>query len=222
MASGGESSVPRVLANVRVLALIGVVFVVGAIVAGVWAARTLTAENPPKWAAEEQALQEARRYDEGLEQQDLLKPRARGEFGPFLAVGPEDVNEPVPRERCDVQATYGIGIGGLTLPEVLSSPLAIPELSTEGMIAGACDGVVISVSGGWRMPSTFGGTVPFGEEMPQVSILLVGYLPLRVEWRGAADRTELGTIDGYPALIEHPIPGLMTNSFPRMALHPLR
>jgi hypothetical protein len=151
-------------------------------------------------------------HDNALEAQDLLKPRARGQFGPFLAVGPEDVNESVSRERCDVQTSYGADGNNLPLAEILSSPLAIPELSTEGLIAAACDGVVISVSGGWLMPATFGG-----DEMPQISILLIGYLPIRTEWRGAADRTELGRIDGYPALIEHPIPGQIMNSFSRMA-----
>jgi hypothetical protein len=192
------------------LGTIGVVLVVGAIVAGVWAARTLTEENPPAWMTDDQARAKALWHDESLQAQDLLKPRARGEFGPFLAVGEHEVSESPSPERCDVQTSYGIGAGGLTLEEALSSPLAIPEFSTEGVIAGACDGVVISVSGGWLMSTTF------GEEMPQVSIFLVGYLPIRAEWRGAADRTELGKIDGYPALIERPIPGQITNSLSRM------
>ncbi|KPK21169.1 MAG: hypothetical protein AMJ76_03410, partial [Dehalococcoidia bacterium SM23_28_1] len=88
----------------------GVLLVVGAIVAGVWAARTLTAEDhPPKWMTDQQALMDAVEHDNALADQDLLKPRARGEFGPFLAVGPEDVNEPVSRERCDVQTSSGLG-----------------------------------------------------------------------------------------------------------------
>jgi hypothetical protein len=160
---------------------------------------------------DEQARRNALWHDENLQTQDLRKPRARGEFGPFLAVGEHYVSESPSRERCDVQTSYGIGRGGLTLDEVLSSPLAIPEFSPEGVIAGACDGVVISVSGGWIMPTTF------GDEMPQISIFLIGYLPIVAEWRGAADRTELGEMDGYPALIEHPIPGLITNNIPRMA-----
>ena len=195
------------------LGAIGVVFVVGAIVAGVWAARTLNEENPPAWLTDDQARMDALEHDYALQAPDLLKPRARGQFGPFLAVGPEDFNEPVSREHCDVSASYGTDGDALPLPlaEILSSPLAIPEFSTDGLIAAACDGVVSSVSGGWDMPTTF------GEEMPQISILLIGYLPIRTEWRGAADRTEFGQIDGYPALVEHPIPGQIMNSLPRMA-----
>ena len=194
------------------LGAIGVVFVVGAIVAAVWTARTLNEENPPAWMTDQQALMDAIDHDNALAAQDLLKPRARGEFGPFLAVGPEDTSEPVSRERCDVQTSYGIGDGTLPLAEALSSPLAIPELSTEGLIAAACDGVVISVSGGWLMPTTFGG-----DEPANTSIFLIGYLPVCMEWWAAADRTELGQIDGYPALIEHPLPGQIMNSFSRVA-----
>jgi len=196
------------------LGAIGVVFVVGAIVAGVWAARTLNEENPPAWLTDEQARMDAVDHDNALEAQDLLKPRARGQFGPFLAVGPEDVNEPVSREHCDVWASYGTDGEALPLPlaEILSSPLAIPELSTEGLIASACDGVVIAVNGGWLMPTTFGG-----DEPANTSMFLIGYLPVRMEWWAAADRTELGQIDGYPALIEHPIRGQIMNSFSRVA-----
>lgn len=188
----------------------GVVLVVGAIVAGVWAARTLNEENPPAWMTDQEALMDAVEHDNALADQDLLKPRARGQFGPFLLVGPGDVSESPSPERCDVETSYNIGRGGLTLEEVLSSPLAIPELSNDrvSLMAGACDGVVISVNGGWFMPNEYGG-----EESVDVGILLIGHLPFRAEWDIPADRTELGEIDGYPALIEHPIPGQIMNLF---------
>ncbi len=148
-------------------------------------------------------------HDNALAEQDLLKPRARGQFGPFLAVGPEDVNEPVGRERCDVQTSYGVGaVDTLPPAEILSSPLAIPELSTEGLMASACDGVVRMVDGSWLMPNEYGG-----DEAANIEIILLGYLPMRVEWWAAADRTEFGKIDGYPALIGQPIPGQIMNSF---------
>lgn len=190
---------------------IGVVFVAGVIVAGVWAARTLTAEDHlPKWMTDQQALMDAVDHDNALAAQDLLKPRARGEYGPFLLVGPGDVSESPSPERCDVETSYGIGRGGLPLPDVLSSPLAIPELANDrvSLMAGACDGVVISVNGGWFMPNEHGG-----EESVDVGILLISHLPLRAEWDIPADRTELGEMDGYPALIEHPIPGQIMNLF---------
>lgn len=198
------------------LGAVGVVFVVGAIVAAVWVARTLNEENPPAWMTDQEALMDAVEHDNALADQDLLKPRARGEFGPFLAVGPEDVNEPVDPEHCDVQTSYNIGRGGLPLADVLSSPLAIPELAkdTDSLMAGACDGVVISVNGGgdWDMPKEYGR-----ELSVSVGILLISHLPFRAEWDTPADRTELGEIDGYPALIEHPIPGQIMN-YPRDAL----
>jgi hypothetical protein len=192
----------------------GVVLVVGAIVAGVWAARTLTAEDHlPKWITDQEALMDAVEHDNALAEQDLLKPRARGEFGPFLAVGPEDVNEPVSRERCDVQTSYGLGaVDNLPPAEILSSPLAIPELRTDSLMGAACDGVVTMVGGLWLMPTRFGG-----DELVDVWIGLIAYLPMRVEWQAAADRTDFGQIDGYPALIEHPIPGQIMNSFSRQA-----
>lgn len=192
----------------------GVVLVVGIIVAGVWAARTLTAQNPPEWITDQQAAREAMEHDNALIDQDLLKPAARGEYGPFLLVGPGDVSESPSPERCDVETSYGIGRGGLPLADALSSPLAIPELSNDSasLMAGACDGVVISINGGWLMPNEYGG-----EESVGVGILLIGHLPFRAEWDIAADRTELGEIDGYPALIEHPIPGQIMNP-PREAL----
>jgi len=192
---------------------IGVVFVVGAIVAAVWAARTLTAEDPPEWMTDQQALEDAVEHDNALMAQDLLKPRARGEFGPFLLVGPEDVNEPVSLERCDVQTSSGLGAAEtLPLAEILSSPLTIPELSTDGLMAAACDGVVTAVAGLWFMPNDYGG-----DEAADIAIYLVGHLPFRVEWQAAADRTDFGKIDGYPALIEQPIRGLTMNSFYRLA-----
>lgn len=199
------------------LGAIGVVFVVGAIVAGVWAARALTAENHlPKWMTDQQALMDAVEHDNTLADQDLLKPRARGAYGPFLLVGPGDVSESPSPDRCDVQTSYNIGRGGLPLADVLSSPLAIPELSNDpdSLMAGACDGVVISVngSGDWDMRDEYGF-----EESVGVGVLLISHLPFRAEWDTPADRTELGEIDGYPALIEHPIPGQIMN-FPREAL----
>jgi hypothetical protein len=194
------------------LRAVAVVLVVGAIVASVWAARTLTAENPPKWVTDQQALKEAIEHDNALIAQDSLKPRARGRFGPFLVVGPGDANEPVSREHCDVETSSGLGAAEtLPLAEILSSPLAIPELSTDGLMAGACDGVVTMVTGLWFMPNEYGG-----DEAADISIMAPGYLPFRVEWQAAADRTELGKIDGYPALIEHPIPGEIMNG-PRQA-----
>jgi hypothetical protein len=195
------------------LGTIGLVLVVGAIVAAVWAARTLTAEDHlPKWLTDQQALEDAVDHDNALADQDSLKPKARGEFGPFLAVGPGDASEPVSRERCDVEASYGLEQDNLPLAEILSSPLAIPQLSTEGLMASACDGVVRMVDGMWLMPNEYGGDEPV-----DVMVYLFGYLPFRAEWDIAADRTELGEIDGYPALIEHPIPGLIMNSFSRQA-----
>jgi hypothetical protein len=192
---------------------IGVVLLVGAIVAGVWAARTLTAEDPPEWMTDQQALMEAINHDNALAAQDLLKPRARGQFGPFLAVGPDDPSEPVSRERCDVETSSGLGaVETLPLAEILSSPLAIPELSTDGLMAAACDGVVRMVDGTWLMPNEYGG-----DEAVDVMVYLFGYLPFRAGWWAAADRTEFGQIDGYPALIEQPIPGLIMNSFSRQA-----
>lgn len=199
---------PRVPANVAVLRralLVCVVLVLGPTVVAVWAASTINEEDQvPKWVTDQQALMDAVDHDNALAEQDLLKPRARGEFGPFLLVGPGDPNESASREHCDVSASYGIGAGGLTLEQVLSSPLAIAEfsLSPEGLIAGACDGVVTTVNGGWLMPNEWGG-----DEFLDVAIYLIGYLPFRLEWQAAADRTELGKIDGYPALIEHRIPG---------------
>jgi hypothetical protein len=192
----------------------GVVLVVGAIVAGVWAARTLTAEDHlPKWMTDQQALMDAVDHDNALADQDLLKPRATGEYGPFLLVGSGDVSESPSRERCDVQTSYGLGaVDNLSLAEILSSPLAIPELSTDGLMSAACDGVVTMVTGSWFMPNAYGG-----DEAADISITLIGHLPMRVEWQAAADRTDLGQIDGYPALIEHPIPGLIMNSFSRQA-----
>jgi hypothetical protein len=199
------------------LGTIGLVLVVGTIMAGVWAARTLTAEDhPPKWMTDQQALMDAVEHDNALIDQDLLKPAARGAYGPFLLVGPGDVSESPSPDRCDVQTSYNIGRGGLPLADVLSSPLAIPELSNDpdSLMAGACDGVVISVNGGgdWDMPDEYGF-----EESVGVGVLLISHLPFRAEWDTAADRTELGEIDGYPALIEHPIPG-QTMNFPREAL----
>jgi len=195
----------------------GVVLVVGAIVAGVWAARTLTEENHlPKWVTDQQALEDAVEHDNALIDQDLLKPKARGEYGPFLLVGPGDVGESPSPERCDLETSYNIGRGGLPLADVLSSPLAIPELSnnSDSLMAGACDGVVISVngSGDWDMPDEYGF-----EESVGVGVLLISHLPFRAEWDTPADRTELGEIEGYPALIERPIPGHIMN-FPREAL----
>lgn len=198
------------------LRAVAVVLVVGAMATGVWAARTLTAEDPPQWVTttDEQGVKEMVDHDNALIEQDLLKPAAKGEFGPFLLVGPGDPNESASPERCDVQTSYNIGRGGLSLAEVLASPLAIPELSNDNvsLMAGACDGVVISVNGGWTMRNEWGG-----EEAVDVGILLTGHLPFRAEWDTAADRTELGKIDGYPALIEHPIPGLIMD-FPSEAL----
>jgi len=189
--------------------------VVGAIVGGVWAAKTLTAEDHlPKWITDQEALMDAVEHDNALAEQDLLKPRARGEFGPFLAVGPGDVGESPSPERCDLETSYNIGRGGLPLADVLSSPLAIPELSnnSDSLMAGACDGVVTMVGGLWLMPNKYGGDEPV-----DVWIGLIAYLPMRVEWQAADDRTDFGQIDGYPALIEHPIPGLITNLFSRQA-----
>jgi hypothetical protein len=195
------------------LGAIGVVLLAGVIVAAVWAVRTLTAKDHlPKWMTDQEALMDAVEHDNALADQDLLKPRARGQFGPFLAVGPEDVNEPVSREHCDVQTSYGIGDGRLPLGEILSSPLTIPELSTDSLMASACDGVVRMVDGMWLMPNEYGG-----DEGVDVMVYLTGYLPMRVEGWAAADRTEFGKIDGYPALIEHPIPGQIMNSFSRQA-----
>jgi len=193
---------------------IGVVFVVGAIVVGVWAARAITAEDPPEWMTDQQALMDAVEHDNALAEQDLLKPRARGEFGPFLLVGPGDVDESASLERCDVQTSYGLGTGeeSLLLADVLASPLAIPELSTDGLMSAACDGVVTMVTGSTIMPAA-----TFGEEAVDTSIILIGHLPFRVEWQAAADRTDFGKIDGYPALIEQPIRGLTMNSFYRLA-----
>jgi hypothetical protein len=200
------------------LGTIGVVLlVVGAIVAGIWAAKTLTAQDHlPKWMTDQQALMDAVDHDNALADQDSLKPKARGEYGSFLLVGPGNVSQsPIP-ERCDVQTSYGIGRGGLPLAEVLASPLAIPELAKDpdSLMAGACDGVVISVNGGgdWDMPDEYGF-----EESVGVGVLLISHLPFRAEWDTAADRTELGEIDGYPALIERPISGQIMN-FPREAL----
>jgi hypothetical protein len=182
--------------------------VIAPTVVAVWAARTLTAEDPPEWVnvTDEQGVKAIADHDNALSNEDGLKPKARGEFGPFLLVGPGDVSESPPRERCDVETSYGIGRGGLSLKDVLSSPLAIPEFSNDNvsLMAGACDGVVISVNGGWLMPNEWGG-----DEGVNVGILLIGYMPFRLEWQWAADRTELSKIDGYPALIEHPIPGLI-------------
>jgi hypothetical protein len=199
------------------LGTIGVVLVVGAIVAGVWAARTLTAEDHlPKWMTDQQALMDAVDHDNALFDQDSLKPKARGEYGPFLLVEPGVVSESPSPDRCDVETSYNIGRGGLPLADVLSSPLAIPELASDpdSLMAGACDGVVISVNGGgdWNMPDEYGF-----EESVGVGVLLISHLPFRTEWWTPADRTELGEIDGYPALIEQPIPGLIMN-FPREAL----
>ena len=172
-------------------------------------AGTFTTENPPKWMTDQQALMETIKHDNALIDQDLLKPQARGDFGPFLLVGPGDVNAPPSRERCDVQTSYGIGRGGLSLAEVFSSPLALPELSNDNPspMASACDGVVTSINGGWLTPNEHGG-----DEAVDVGIYLIGYLPFRLEWQEAAERTELGEIDGYPALIEHAIPGLIMDS----------
>jgi hypothetical protein len=218
MLSGGESSVPRVPANVGVLRralLVCVVLVLAPTVVAVLAATTLDEhDHLPRWVTDQQALMDAIDHDNALAEEDVLKPQARGEFGPFLLVGPGDVNESPSPERCDVQTSYNIGRGGLGLAEVLSSPLAIPELSNDNvsLMAGACDGVVISINGGWLMQNEWGG-----DEGVNVGILLIGYLPFRVEWQWAADRTEFGKMDGYPALIEHPIPGLIMD-FPREAL----
>jgi hypothetical protein len=195
------------------LGTIGLVLVVGAIVAAVWAARTLTADNPPDWMTDQQALMDAVEHDNALAAQDLLKPRARGEYGPFLLVGPGDVSESPSPERCDVQTSYGLGaVDNLPPAEILSSPLAIPELSTDGLMSAACDGVVTMVTGSWFMPNRYGG-----DEAADISITLTGHLPMRVEWQAAADRTDFGQIDGYPALIEQPIPGQIMNSFYRQA-----
>jgi len=193
--------------------VIGAVFLVGLIVAAIWAARTLTAESPPEWVTDQRALTEAIKHDSALAAQDLLKPRARGQFGPFLAVGPQDVSEPVSRERCDVQTSYGLGTGeeSLLLADVLASPLAIPELSTDGLMASACDGVVVQVTGSMLMPDIF------GDEAVDTSIILIGHLPFRVEWAAAAGRTDFGQTDGYPALIEQPIRGQTMNALYRLA-----
>jgi len=213
MLSGGESSVPRVPAHVDVLrrALLAcVVLVLAPTVVAVWAARTIDDKDRlPEWVTDQQALMDAIEHDNALIEQDLLKPRARGEFGPFLLVGPEDVNETVSRERCDVRNSYGVGVEweSLGLAEVLSSPLAIPELSTDSLMAASCDGVVTMVTGLWLMPNEYGG-----DEAVDISVMLVGDLPMRVEWQAAGDRTEFGKMDGYPALIEQPIRGQIMNA----------
>jgi len=218
MLSGGESSVPRVPANVAVLRralLVCVVLVLAPTVVAVWAAATLNEhDHLPRWVTDQQALMDAVDHDNALAEQDLLKPRARGEFGPFLLIGPGDVNESPSPERCDVQTSYNIGRGGLSLPEILSSPLAIPEFSNDNvsLMAGACDGVVTMINGGWLMPNEWGG-----DEGVNVGVLLISHLPFRTEWDTAADRTEFGKIDGYPALTEHGIPDLIMD-FPREAL----
>jgi hypothetical protein len=170
--------------------------------------------QPPEWVTDQQAMMDAIEHDNALADQDLLKPQARGEYGPFLLVGPGEVGESPVRQRCDVQTSYNIGRGGLGLAEVLSSPLAIPELSNDNvsLMAGACDGVVISINGGWLMPNVWGG-----DEGVNVGALLISHLPFRTEWNTAADRTEFGKIDGYPALIEHGIPDLIMD-FPREAV----
>ena len=216
MVSGGETSVQRVFANVRVLRralLVCLLLVIGPTVVAVWAARTFTPAELPEWLTDQEAQTDAMVRDNALFDKELLKPRARGEFGPFLLVGPGDVSESGSHERCDVETSYGIGAGGLTLAEILSSPLAIPEFSNDGvsLLAGACDGVVISINGGWFISNRYGA-----EETADVGVLLISHLPFRVEWDIAADRTEYGKIDGYPVLIEHPIPGQIMN-FPRSA-----
>jgi hypothetical protein len=192
-----------------------VALVIGPTVVAVLVATTLDEEDQlPRWVTDQQALMDAVDHDNALIDQDLLKPQARGEFGPFVLVGPGDASESPVRERCDVQTSYNIGRGGLDLADVLSSPLAIPELSNDkvSLMAGACDGVVISVNGGWLMPNDWGG-----DEGVNVGTLLIAYLPFRAEWDTTADRTELGKIDGYPALIEKPISGLIKEP-PREAL----
>ena len=218
MLSGGESSVPRVPANVAILCralLVCVVLVIAPTVVAVWAATTITAEDPPKWVTttDQKGVQEIVDHDNALIDQDLLKPQARGEFGPFVLVGPGDSNESATRERCDTRAAYGLDaqLPLLPLKEILSSPLTIPELSSNVAIAAGCDGVVTMVNGGWLMPNEWGG-----DEAVDVVVYLVGYLPFRLEWQQATDRTEFGKIDGYPALIEHPIPDLILD-FPREA-----
>jgi hypothetical protein len=209
--SGGESSVPRVPANVAVLRralLVCVVLVLAPTVVAVWAATTPDEDDhPPRWVTDQQALMDAVDHDNALIDQDLLKPQARGEFGPFVLVGPGDSNESATRERCDTRAAYGLDaqLPLLPLKEILSSPLTIPELSSNVAIAAGCDGVVTMVNGGWLMPNEWGG-----DEAVDVVVYLVGYLPFRLEWQQATDRTEFGKIDGYPALIEHPIPDLIS------------
>ena len=209
---------PRVFANVDALRralIVCVVLVLGPTAVAVLAATTLDEHHHlPRWVTDQQALMDAIDHDNALAEEDVLKPQARGEFGPFLLVGPGDVSEsPIP-ERCDVQTSYNIGRGGLTLEEVLASPLALPELSNDNvsLMAGACDGVVTMVNGGWLMANEWGG-----DEGVNVGILLISHLPFHTEWDTAADRTEFGKIDGYPAMIEHPIPGLIMD-FPREAL----
>ena len=211
---------PRVFANVDALRralIVCVVLVLGPTAVAVLAATTLDEDDHlPKWVTttDEQGVKDIVDHDNALIDQDLLEPQARGEFGPFLLVGPGDVSEsPIP-ERCDVQTSYNIGRGGLTLEEVLASPLAIPELSNDNvsLMAGACDGVVTMVNGGWLMPNEWGG-----DEGVNVGLLLISHLPFRTEWDTATDRTEFGKIDGYPALIEHPIPGLIMD-FPCEAI----
>ena len=208
---------PRVPANVAVLRralLVCVALVIGPTVVAVLVATTLDEEDQlPRWVTDQQALMDAVEHDNALIDQDLLKPQARGEFGPFVLVGPGDSNESATRERCDTRAAYGLDaqLPLLPLKEILSSPLTIPELSSNVAIAAGCDGVVTMVNGGWLMPNEWGG-----DEAVDVVTNLVGYLPFRVEWQEAADRTDLGKIDGYPALIERPIPGTIMD-LPREA-----
>jgi len=184
-------------------------------VVAVWAAKTLNEHDQvPKWVTDQQALKEAVEHDNALIEQDQLKPRARGEFGPFLAVAPEDINEPASREHCDVRNSYGVGVEWESLPlaDVLSSPLAIRELSTDSLAAGSCDGVVTMVAGSWLMANDYGGDEPV-----EVAVMLLAHLPKRVDWPAAMDRTELGKMDGYPALIEQPIRGQVMNTAYREA-----
>lgn len=207
---------PRVPANVAVLRralLVCAALVIGPTVAAIWAATTLDEhDHLPRWVTDEQARMDAIDHDNALIDQDLLKPQARGEFGPFLLVAPGDANEDAGQsakiEHCDVRDSYGVGVEweSLGLAQVLSSPLAIPELSTDSLVAGSCDGVVTMVTGSWLMPNGYGG-----DDTADISIIAPSHLPFRVEWQAAADRTELTKIGGYQAVVERPIPGLITN-----------
>lgn len=119
-------------------------------------------------------------------QADMAKPRFRGQLGDFLVVAPNSgANYPCP-ERYEPA----------TDPERSELYFELPGAVIDSVGTGACQGTVISVTAG--VPDEGGGTfVGRG--------YFVG-LPLQQSFDAPAERLELMTVAGRPAIAMLPIP----------------